>query len=132
MSRSSTRYGPIGSSAASFSGPVRKWRKAWVPLAGVRGAGSGCGGPASRDNKVVLFKWTPASGGSGWSGASGGMEPAVTRRRYVPVRPPRSEFRVLLCCGLFVLLGWFDLGLQFDRLDVLGLLVDSILRPNLG
>jgi hypothetical protein len=81
---------------------------------------------------VVLFKWTPASGGSGWSGASGGMEPAVTRRRYVPVRPPRSEFRVLLCCGLFVLLGWFDLGLQFDRLDVLGLLVDSILRPNLG
>ncbi|TVT98306.1 hypothetical protein EJB05_56399 [Eragrostis curvula] len=84
LSRSSTRYGPIGSSAASFSGPVRKWRKAWVPLAGAGGAGSGSVGGVSRDNKVMLFKWTPANGSSGGGGASGGMEPSATRRRYVP------------------------------------------------
>ncbi|GJN28747.1 hypothetical protein PR202_gb16909 [Eleusine coracana subsp. coracana] len=85
LSRSSTRYGPLGSSAATFSGPVRKWRKAWVPLARAGGAGSGSGVPASRDNEVVLFKWTPANGGSGGGGTSGGgVEPAATRRRYVP------------------------------------------------
>jgi hypothetical protein len=38
QSRSSTRYGPVSSSAASFSGPIRKWRKAWVPLAGAVGS----------------------------------------------------------------------------------------------
>ncbi|XP_066399192.1 uncharacterized protein [Miscanthus floridulus] len=89
LSRSSTRYGPISSSAASFSGPVRKWRKAWVPLTGAGTAGSG-GGSSRGDNKVVLFRWTPVNGGSGGGGgADGGMEPAAagastSRRRYVP------------------------------------------------
>ena len=93
LSRSSTRYGPISSSAASFSGPVRKWRKAWVPLTGAGTAGSG-GGSSRGDNKVVLFRWTPVNGGSGGGGgADGGMEPAAagastSRRRYVPVRLP--------------------------------------------
>ncbi|KAL6598101.1 hypothetical protein ACP70R_046522 [Stipagrostis hirtigluma subsp. patula] len=85
LSRTSTRYGPVGSSAASFSGPVRKWRKAWVPLAGAVGAGAR--GAASQGNKVVLFRWTPVNGGSGGGGADGGVEPAAaaaTRRRYVP------------------------------------------------
>nr|CAB3456714.1 unnamed protein product [Digitaria exilis] len=83
LSRSSTRYGPVSSSAASFSGPVRKWRKAWVPLAGAAGLG---GGASRADNKVVLFRWTPVNGGSGArGGADGGMEPAASgRRRYVP------------------------------------------------
>jgi hypothetical protein len=87
LSRSSTRYGPVSSSAASFSGPVRKWRKAWVPLAGAGAAGSG-GGASRGDNKVVLFRWTPVNGGAGGGGvADRGMEPAVGgRRRYVPVR----------------------------------------------
>ncbi|KAF8712059.1 hypothetical protein HU200_028893 [Digitaria exilis] len=87
LSRSSTRYGPVSSSAASFSGPVRKWRKAWVPLAGAAGLG---GGASRADNKVVLFRWTPVNGGSGArGGADGGMEPAASgRRRYVPVRLP--------------------------------------------
>ncbi|CAL5080655.1 unnamed protein product [Urochloa decumbens] len=83
LSRSSTRYGPVSSSAASFSGPVRKWRKAWVPLAGAGAAGSG-GGASRADNKVVLFRWTPVNGGSG-GGADRAMEPAAAgRRRYVP------------------------------------------------
>uniref|UniRef100_A0A0A8YQB2 Uncharacterized protein n=1 Tax=Arundo donax TaxID=35708 RepID=A0A0A8YQB2_ARUDO len=88
LSRSSTRYGPVSSSAASFSGPVRKWRKAWVPLASAGAAGSGAGGAVSRENKVVLFRWMPVNGGSGGGGADGGMVPAAaaaaTRRRYVP------------------------------------------------
>nr|CAB3453029.1 unnamed protein product [Digitaria exilis] len=91
LSRSSTRYGPVSSSAASFSGPVRKWRKAWVPLAGAGAGAAGLGGGASRaDNKVVLFRWTPVNGGSGArGGADGGMELAASgRRRYVPVRLP--------------------------------------------
>ncbi|CAN6181814.1 unnamed protein product [Urochloa humidicola] len=86
LSRSSTRYGPVGSSAASFSGPVRKWRKAWVPLAGTGAAGSG-GGASRADNKVVLFRWTPVNGGSGGGGggADRAMEPAAAgRRRYIP------------------------------------------------
>ncbi|CAL5090792.1 unnamed protein product [Urochloa decumbens] len=83
LSRSSTRYGPVSSSAASFSGPVRKWRKAWVPLAGAGAAGSG-GGASRADNKVVLFRWTPVNGGSGGGGgADRSMEPAAAgRRRY--------------------------------------------------
>ena len=88
LSRSSTRYGPVSSSAASFSGPVRKWRKAWVPLAGAGAGAAGYGGGTSRgDNKVVLFRWTPVNGGSeGGGGAASGMEPASAgRRRYVPV-----------------------------------------------
>ncbi|XP_062194215.1 uncharacterized protein LOC133897487 [Phragmites australis] len=89
LSRSSTRYGPVSSSAAAFSGPVRKWRKAWVPFAGAGATGVSSGGAVSRDNNVVLFRWTPVNGGSGGGGrADGGMEPATaaaaTRPRYVP------------------------------------------------
>ncbi|CAN6204062.1 unnamed protein product, partial [Urochloa humidicola] len=84
LSRSSTRYGPVSSSAASFSGPVRKWRKAWVPLTGAGATGSG-GGASRADNKVVLFRWTPVNGASG-GGADRAMEPAAAgRRRYVPM-----------------------------------------------
>jgi len=104
LSRSSTRYGPVSSSAASFSGPVRKWRKAWVPLAGA-GAGAGAagygGGTSRGDNKVVLFRWTPVNGGSeGGGGAASGMEPAAAGRRlYVPVS--------LLGFRDWVNLGWY-------------------------
>ncbi|WVZ64120.1 hypothetical protein U9M48_013687 [Paspalum notatum var. saurae] len=89
LSRSSTRYGPVSSSAASFSGPVRKWRKAWVPLAGAGAGAAGSGGGASRgENKVVLFRWTPVNGGSGGGrGAESSVEPTAAgapRRRYVP------------------------------------------------
>ncbi|KAF7065095.1 hypothetical protein CFC21_071260 [Triticum aestivum] len=77
LSRSSTRYGPVGSSNASFSGPVRKWRKAWVPLAG-GGAGSASAG-CPRGNKVVLLKWAPVSGaGDGPVATAGGGGASAT------------------------------------------------------
>ncbi|KAM3256082.1 hypothetical protein ACQJBY_048930 [Aegilops geniculata] len=86
LSRSSTRYGPVGSSNASFSGPVRKWRKAWAPLAG-GGAGSASAGMGPigcpRGNKVVLLKWAPVSGAGDGNGKE--VAAAATRRRYVPV-----------------------------------------------
>ena len=94
LSRSSTRYGPVGSSNASFSGTVRKWRKAWAPLAG-GGNGGGAGsasasagmGPIGcpRGSKVVLLKWAPVNG-AGADGSGKEVAAAATRRRYVPVR----------------------------------------------
>uniref|UniRef100_A0A0D9XC21 Uncharacterized protein n=1 Tax=Leersia perrieri TaxID=77586 RepID=A0A0D9XC21_9ORYZ len=94
LSRSSTRYGPVGNAAASFSGPVRKWRKAWVPIAAAAATGGGGGagfagmmGPmgVSRGNKVVLFRWAPVNGGgaAGGDGDEAGAA-AVARKRFVP------------------------------------------------
>uniref|UniRef100_A0ACD5XK76 Uncharacterized protein n=1 Tax=Avena sativa TaxID=4498 RepID=A0ACD5XK76_AVESA len=93
LSRSSTRYGPVGSSNASFSGPVRKWRKAWAPLAGGGNGSSGAGsasagmGPIGcpRGNKVVLLKWAPENGAGDGNGKETAAAP--TRRRYVPALP---------------------------------------------
>ncbi|XP_047049787.1 uncharacterized protein LOC124654847 [Lolium rigidum] len=99
LSRSSTRYGPVGSSNASFSGTVRKWRKAWAPLAGGASVGGGGGaGSASagmgpigcpRGNKMVLLKWAPVNGAGAGDGNANGKEvaAAATRRRYVPALP---------------------------------------------
>ncbi|XP_006660498.1 uncharacterized protein LOC102699985 [Oryza brachyantha] len=83
LSRSSTRYGPVGNTASSFSGPVRKWRKAWVPIAGGGAGFAGMMGPmgVSRGNKVVLFRWAPVNGGAA---GGDGDEAAATRRRFVP------------------------------------------------
>ncbi|CAM0950887.1 unnamed protein product [Alopecurus aequalis] len=105
LSRSSTRYGPVGSSNASFSGPVRKWRKAWAPLAGGGNGGGGAGsasagmGPIGcpRGNKVVLLKWAPVSGAADGNNGNGKeVAAAATRRRYVPAsgvpqNPPRTS-----------------------------------------
>uniref|UniRef100_A0A453KKB8 Uncharacterized protein n=1 Tax=Aegilops tauschii subsp. strangulata TaxID=200361 RepID=A0A453KKB8_AEGTS len=97
LSRSSTRYGPVGSSNASFSGPVRKWRKAWAPLAG-GGAGSASAGMGPigcpRGNKVVLLKWAPVSGAGDGNGKE--VAAAATRRRYVPSTVMLS-FRFRVC-----------------------------------
>lgn len=93
LSRSSTRYGPIGSSNASFSGPVRKWRKGWAPLAGGGGGGAGSAsagmGPIGcpRGNKVVLLKWAPVNGAGDGNGTGKETAAAATRRRYVPALP---------------------------------------------
>ncbi|KQJ89703.1 uncharacterized protein LOC100830977 [Brachypodium distachyon] len=94
LSRSSTRYGPSSSSNASFSGPVRKWRKAWAPLAGGGNGGAGSAsagmGPMGcpRGNKVVLLKWAPVNGaarGAGDGDGNGKQVPAAAgRRRFVP------------------------------------------------
>lgn len=102
LGRTSARYGP----ATTFTGPVRKWRKEWIPVAaaaaasnataGANGgaasstsAGSGSG---SRGNNLLLFKWTPVNGANGGGGGGDGEQQAATvetatrRRRYVPVR----------------------------------------------
>lgn len=102
LGRTSARYGP----ATTFTGPVRKWHKEWVPVAAAAanantsasangsaasstGTGSGSG---SRGNNLLLFKWTPVNGANGGGGGSDGEQQAAAadtatrRRRYVPVR----------------------------------------------
>jgi hypothetical protein len=99
LGRTSARYGP----AATFTGPVRKWRKEWVPVAAASasangGAASSTGtgsGRGSRGNNLLLFKWTPVNGANGGGGGREGEQHAAAaaaadtstrRRRYVPVR----------------------------------------------
>ncbi|KAG8087072.1 hypothetical protein GUJ93_ZPchr0010g8411 [Zizania palustris] len=106
LGRTSARYGP----ATTFTGPVRKWRKEWVPVAAAAASataaaaaaaaaaslatGTGSGG-GYRGNSLVLFKWTPLSGSNGAgdgeqaSAAGAAEEEKATRRR------------------------WFDLGVLF-------------------
>ncbi|KAL5231066.1 hypothetical protein ABZP36_029842 [Zizania latifolia] len=111
LGRTSARYGP----ATTFTGPVRKWRKEWVPVAAAvasaaaaaaaaaasSATGTGSGG-GSRGNNLVLFKWTPLNGSNGGSNGGGdGEQPAAagaaeeekaTRRRwYVPVSVVEEE-----------------------------------------
>ena len=63
LGRSSTRYGP----ATVFSGPVRKWKKKWVPLSNPNSNASSNaalnGGGATNNNHShrLLYKWTPIS-----------------------------------------------------------------------
>ena len=82
LGRSSTRYGP----ATVFTGPVRKWKKKWVPVAnpnggGPQGNGNGGGNNASH---LVLYKWTPISSAVADKGSA--TEESPSRKfRYVPV-----------------------------------------------
>ncbi|XP_021320267.1 uncharacterized protein LOC110436899 [Sorghum bicolor] len=96
LGRTSARYGP----ATTFTGPVRKWHKEWVPVvaaavntnASANGGaapstGTGSGG-GSRGNNLLLFKWTPVNGANGGGGEGEQQQAAETatrRRRYVPV-----------------------------------------------
>lgn len=101
LGRTSARYGP----ATTFTGPVRKWRKEWVPVAaaasnasanGAAASSTGMGsGSGSRGNNLLLFKWTPVNGANVGGGGGGGgdgeqqaaaVEKVTRRRRYVPVR----------------------------------------------
>ncbi|KAJ1268337.1 hypothetical protein BS78_07G127100 [Paspalum vaginatum] len=95
LGRTSARYGP----ATTFTGPVRKWRKEWVPVAAAAGAaasangsaassmGTGSGG-GSRGNNLLLFKWIPVNGANGGGGDGEQQQATKTttrRRRYMPV-----------------------------------------------
>ncbi|XP_008782933.2 uncharacterized protein LOC103702329 isoform X2 [Phoenix dactylifera] len=95
LGRSSTRYGP----ATVFSGPVRKWKKKWVPLSNPNSNASSNaavnGGTATNNNNhshLLLYKWTPIS-----SQANGGAAAAVTGKdasaAAQPEEPPRKKFR---------------------------------------
>ncbi|MCO5568235.1 hypothetical protein L7F22_021931 [Adiantum nelumboides] len=50
-SRSSSRHGP--SSSALFTGPVRRWKKAWAPISCPAASSS------SSSSKIFLYKWIP-------------------------------------------------------------------------
>ncbi|KAK3036958.1 hypothetical protein RJ639_030923, partial [Escallonia herrerae] len=98
LGRSSTRYGPT----TVFSGPVRKWKKKWIPVtpsnnhhhsqAVINGNSNGNNGA-----HLLLFKWAPitqsqnGSNGDGKStvkdDAAAAAEDEPTRRKfkYIPI-----------------------------------------------
>lgn len=73
-SRSSTRHGP----AAVFSGPVRRWRKAWAPVS----SSSSSAASSSSSSRILLYKWVPLTPG-GKDEVS--EEPMPQPVRYMPV-----------------------------------------------
>ncbi|KAH7439219.1 hypothetical protein KP509_04G050800 [Ceratopteris richardii] len=75
-SRSSTRHGP----AAVFSGPVRRWKKAWAP---VSSSSSSAASTSSSSSRVLLYKWVPLTPPGGKDEAP--EEPAPPTVRYMPV-----------------------------------------------
>ena len=117
LGRSSTRYGP----ATVFTGPVRKWKKKWIPLtppnnnntsnhhhhqtAAPNGAGNGNNG-----SHLLLYKWTPITpslnGNNGYgNGKTNGDNNEESKSSHkddaVAVdEPPKRQFKyipVLLC-----------------------------------
>ncbi|KAI5071525.1 hypothetical protein GOP47_0013776 [Adiantum capillus-veneris] len=74
-SRSSTRHGP----AAVFSGPVRRWRKAWAPVS----SSSSSASTSSSSSRVLLYKWVPITPPGGKDEAP--EEPTPPIVRYMPV-----------------------------------------------
>ncbi|KAL0916080.1 hypothetical protein M5K25_013562 [Dendrobium thyrsiflorum] len=51
LGRSSARYAPT----TVFSGPVRRWKKKWVPLSNPNNSNSN----NNNHSHLLLFKWTP-------------------------------------------------------------------------
>ncbi|XP_010913976.1 uncharacterized protein [Elaeis guineensis] len=102
LGRSSTRYGP----ATVFSGPVRKWKKMWVPLsnpnsaaaaaaAAATAAAAANGGTATNNNHshLVLYKWTPISSRGNGSAAAPAATGKDASAAAQPEEPPRRKFR---------------------------------------
>ncbi|KAH9317901.1 hypothetical protein KI387_019670 [Taxus chinensis] len=76
-SRSSTRYGP----ASVFSGPVRKWKKRWIPYPSTTtSATTSSSAPSS---KLCLYKWTSINGEAKDDDTS--EDPPPRKVHYVPV-----------------------------------------------
>lgn len=94
LGRSSTRYGPT----ATFSGPVRKWKKIWVPLSNPSSnttSSNASSGTNNTRSSLYLYKWAPLNNAS--STANGEtQEPPKKKYRYVPVSLSLSFF--LYCC----------------------------------
>jgi hypothetical protein len=106
LGRTSARYGP-----ATFTGPVRKWLKEWVPVAAPAAAANGAtasstgtdSGSGSSGNNLRLFKWTPANGSNaGGDGDKAATELAPRLRRYVPVRSLEKKCSRFFCRFLVV------------------------------
>lgn len=75
-SRSSTRYGP----ASVFSGPVRKWKKRWIPYPSSSSTATSTSSTAPT-SKLCLYKWTSANGGAKDDTAD---DPPPRKLRYIP------------------------------------------------
>lgn len=83
-SRSSTRYGP----ASVFTGPVRKWRKRWIPIPSSSSASTAPSSSSSQSSKLSLYRWTSLTNGTGGSKDDAADDPSPTpprKIRYVPV-----------------------------------------------
>ncbi|KAJ6797740.1 uncharacterized protein M6B38_281180 [Iris pallida] len=89
LGRSSTRYGgPV----AVFSGPVRKWKKKWVPLTSttLTNNHSSNNNSSSSPSNLVLYKWTPISKEdtittTTTTDSAADAEPQRRKFRYVPI-----------------------------------------------
>lgn len=81
LGRLSTRYAP----ATVFSGPVRKWKKRWIPLSAPN-SNAAANANGARSN-LLLYKWAPVS--SPANGTPQAEEPPPKKFRYVPVTDPR-------------------------------------------
>ncbi|XP_073004570.1 uncharacterized protein [Typha latifolia] len=79
LGRSSTRYGP----ATVFTGPVRKWKKTWVPLSNPNSNNNTTNSNSTNNNRshLLLYKWAPENG----NGAANSEEPQKRKYRYIPV-----------------------------------------------
>ncbi|RWW28696.1 hypothetical protein GW17_00006816 [Ensete ventricosum] len=80
LGRLSTRYAP----ATVFSGPVRKWKKRWIPLSAPN-SNAAANADGARSN-LLLYKWAPVS--SPANGAPQAEEPPPKKFRFVPVTDP--------------------------------------------
>ncbi|KAF6159178.1 hypothetical protein GIB67_032795 [Kingdonia uniflora] len=89
LGRSSSRYGPT----AVFSGPVRRWKKRWVPISSVNSSNhNGNHSNGNNGSRLLLYKWTSLSQSSNGGKNLGKDESDVvveesSRRkyRYVPI-----------------------------------------------
>ncbi|CAL9072593.1 unnamed protein product [Musa textilis] len=116
LGRSSTRYGP----ATVFSGPVRKWKKRWVPLSHPSSSASSAASANGVRSHLLLYKWAPVS--SRANGAPHPEEPPPRKFRFVPVIGPPSSSWLLISIpivklgsflGTVVLDPWLFLGFIF-------------------
>ncbi|KAJ6795752.1 Uncharacterized protein M6B38_224300 [Iris pallida] len=90
LGRSSTRY---GGPATVFSGPVRKWKKKWVPLTPTTTTATTTTATNnhhhsnnSSPSNLVLYKWTPISKeNTTTTDSPADAEPQRKKFRYVPI-----------------------------------------------
>ncbi|XP_072963038.1 uncharacterized protein [Typha angustifolia] len=84
LGRSSTRFCPT----AVFTGPVRKWKKRWVPFSNPNPNSTTTNNAKTNNNSnnrsnLLIYKWTPTNGSA--SEGLNSEELHVRTCRYVPV-----------------------------------------------
>lgn len=115
LGRSSTRYGP----ATVFTGPVRKWKKKWVPVPPSNSAASNSNSSAVNSGRslngstaaaangnnpshLILFRWTPITqsgntngGGNNNNISSNGVDKKSANSDAAAEEPPRRKFKYI-------------------------------------